>query len=136
MRPRIWSVCLFLFFYFFSAIFSRSLFFVPSACLVIPSSCYFIHRHSFLSIQLVFKTIKTLQGEFKRSKHERERERDVSEKVALGLSAGAAKLQGDAQFDARLFNQSEGMSSGFGAEDDYNVSGHSKMPPPFLSSPY
>ena len=60
----------------------------------------------------------------------------MSEKVALGLSAGAAKLQGDAKFDARLFNQSEGMSSGFGAEDDYNVSGHSKMPPPFLSSPY
>jgi len=45
----------------------------------------------------------------------------VSEKVALGLSAGAPKLQGDAQFDARLFNQSEGMSSGFGAEDGYTV---------------
>lgn len=27
----------------------------------------------------------------------------------------------DAQFDARLFNQSAGMSSGFEAEDAYNV---------------
>jgi SNW domain-containing protein 1 len=29
--------------------------------------------------------------------------------------------QGDQQFDARLFNQSGGMSSGFGDEADYTV---------------
>jgi SNW domain-containing protein 1 len=65
--------------------------------------------------------LDNMKGEFKRSKHERERERDVSEKIALGLATGAPKLTGDQQFDSRLFNQSEGMSSGFGAEDDYNV---------------
>ena len=65
--------------------------------------------------------MENMKGEMKRSKHERERERDVSEKIALGLTTGAPKLQGDQQFDARLFNQSGGMSAGFGAEDDYNV---------------
>ena len=62
-----------------------------------------------------------MRGEFKRSKHEQERERDISEKIALGLTAGAQKLTGDQRFDSRLFNQSEGMSSGFGKDDDYNV---------------
>jgi len=65
--------------------------------------------------------LDNMKGEFKRSKHERERERDVSEKIALGLATGAPKLSGDQQFDSRLFNQSEGMSSGFGQEDEYNV---------------
>ena len=62
--------------------------------------------------------LENMKGEMKRSKHERERERDVSEKIALGLATGAAKLQGDERFDARLFNQSGGMSSGFGQEDE------------------
>ena len=65
--------------------------------------------------------MENMRGEFKRSKHEKERERDVSEKIALGLNVGAQKLTGDQQFDSRLFNQSEGMSSGFGKDDDYNV---------------
>ncbi|KAJ1562068.1 Puff-specific protein Bx42 [Nowakowskiella sp. JEL0078] len=46
-------------------------------------------------------------------------ERDVSEKIALGLAKPT--LSKDALFDQRLFNQSAGMSSGFGAEDSYNL---------------
>eukprot|EP01135_Chromosphaera_perkinsii_P011957 Nk52_evm10s2542 gene=Nk52_evmTU10s2542 len=43
------------------------------------------------------------------------RERDIGEKVALGA---AFKPQGDSMYDQRLFNQSEGMSSGYGGDDD------------------
>lgn len=57
----------------------------------------------------------------KKGKLARDDDRDVSEKIALGQLQGAGKLSGDALFDARLFNQSQGISSGFGAEDDYNV---------------
>jgi SNW domain-containing protein 1 len=56
----------------------------------------------------------------KRSKLNREKERDISEKIALGMPSASAG--GDTQFDSRLFNQSKGMDAGFGAEDDtYNV---------------
>jgi SNW domain-containing protein 1 len=48
-----------------------------------------------------------------------EAERDVSEKVALGVHTGSGGAGGDV--DARLYNQSAGFDSGFGAEDDYNV---------------
>ena len=43
----------------------------------------------------------------KRTKLQRDRERDISEKIALGLPA---KVSGgdDGSFDARLFNQSKG----------------------------
>ena len=54
-------------------------------------------------------------------KLDRDRERDISEKIALGMHRGGAKLEGEALYDSRLFNQSEGMSSGFGAEDEYNT---------------
>ncbi|KAJ3093320.1 SNW domain-containing protein 1, partial [Physocladia obscura] len=46
-------------------------------------------------------------------------ERDISEKIALGLTQPSASRE--SQFDQRLFNQSSGMSSGFGAEDTYNL---------------
>ena len=49
----------------------------------------------------------------------REEDRDISEKIALGQKVTA--LSGEAQFDQRLFNQSQGMSTGFGADDSYNV---------------
>eukprot|EP00616_Rhizochromulina_sp_CCMP1243_P018034 CAMPEP_0118963560 /NCGR_PEP_ID=MMETSP1173-20130426/1401_1 /TAXON_ID=1034831 /ORGANISM="Rhizochromulina marina cf, Strain CCMP1243" /LENGTH=603 /DNA_ID=CAMNT_0006911899 /DNA_START=94 /DNA_END=1905 /DNA_ORIENTATION=+ len=65
--------------------------------------------------------LDNMKGNMKKSKYERERERDVSEKIALGLHTGAQRLEGEAQFDSRLFNQSAGMSQGFGQEDDYNV---------------
>ena len=50
----------------------------------------------------------------------RERERDVSEQVALGLPAKST-ASGEGLFDARLFNSSAGMNSGFEDDDAYNV---------------
>jgi len=49
-----------------------------------------------------------------------EQERDVSEKVALGVHTGQGGGLGG-QVDSRLYNQSAGMDSGFGAEDEYNT---------------
>lgn len=62
-------------------------------------------------------------GPDKRSKHQRERERDISEKIALGLPNTGAGGSSDVQFDQRLFNQSKGLDSGFNAGEDeaYNV---------------
>lgn len=55
----------------------------------------------------------------KRSKLQRDKDRDISEKIALGMpSAGTSQ---EAMHDQRLFNQSKGMDSGFGEEDSYNV---------------
>ena len=45
----------------------------------------------------------------------------MSEKIALGVLKGGSQLTGEGMFDSRLFNQSSGMDSGFGAEDDYNT---------------
>ena len=49
----------------------------------------------------------------------REQNRDISEKVALGLAKPTASK--DSMFDARLYNQSTGASAGIGADDSYNV---------------
>lgn len=57
----------------------------------------------------------------RKSKLDSDRERDISEKIALGMHRGGAKLMGEDMYDSRLFNQSAGMDSGFGAEDDYNM---------------
>src|SRR5215831_17666753 len=46
-------------------------------------------------------------------------DRDVSEKIALGLAVPTQS--NETLYDQRLFNQSQGMSSGFGEEDDYHV---------------
>lgn len=55
----------------------------------------------------------------KRSRLQKERDRDISEKIALNLpNTGAAQQE---QFDQRLFNQSKGMDSGFGDDEAYNV---------------
>ncbi|XP_055328590.1 SNW domain-containing protein 1-like [Paramacrobiotus metropolitanus] len=58
----------------------------------------------------------------KRTKLQRERERDISEKIALGIPAKVNQGD-DSAFDQRLFNQSRGMDSGFGGGEDesYNV---------------
>jgi len=49
-----------------------------------------------------------------------EEDRDISEKMALGVHTGTGGgLGGDV--DARLYNQSAGMDSGFGADDEYNT---------------
>ncbi|XP_071449895.1 puff-specific protein Bx42 [Hetaerina americana] len=56
----------------------------------------------------------------KRTKLQRERERDISEQIALGMpSKGGAA--GETQFDQRLLNQTRGMDSGFGDDESYNV---------------
>ncbi|GLI60411.1 hypothetical protein VaNZ11_002562 [Volvox africanus] len=55
----------------------------------------------------------------KKSKITRDRERDVSEKVALGMANVGAG--GEVQYDQRLFNQDAGMQSGFGPDDSYNM---------------
>ncbi|GMH94496.1 hypothetical protein TrST_g10950 [Triparma strigata] len=44
-------------------------------------------------------------------------ERDISEKVALGIHTGQG---GGGGVDSRLYNQSEGLTSGFGGDDDYS----------------
>ncbi|KAL3944505.1 MAG: hypothetical protein SGBAC_001426 [Bacillariaceae sp.] len=51
-------------------------------------------------------------------KRKLEADRDVSEKIALGVHTGTG---GAGEVDSRLYNQSSGMDSGFGADDDYNT---------------
>jgi len=45
-------------------------------------------------------------------------DRDVSEKIALGVHTGGG---GNAGIDSRLYSQNAGMDSGFGHDDDYNT---------------
>ena len=45
-------------------------------------------------------------------------DRDVSEKIALGVHTGGGSMGG---VDGRLYNQNAGLDSGFGAEEDYNT---------------
>ncbi|KAF3539327.1 hypothetical protein F2Q69_00020906 [Brassica cretica] len=55
----------------------------------------------------------------KKSKIARDRDRDISEKVALGMTGGKG---GEVVYDQRLFfNQEKGMDSGFATDDQYNV---------------
>nr|CAD7428350.1 unnamed protein product [Timema monikensis] len=56
----------------------------------------------------------------KRSKLQRDRERDISEQIALGMPAKNVP-GGEAQFDQRLFNTSKGMDTGYGDDESYNV---------------
>ena len=46
-------------------------------------------------------------------------DRDVSEKIALGVHTGSGGDRGGV--DGRLYNQSAGMDSGFGADDEYTT---------------
>lgn len=61
----------------------------------------------------------------KRSKLTRDRDRDVSERVALGQSAGGGPAGGELMYDHRLFNQGEresgALAGGFGASEAYNL---------------
>jgi SNW domain-containing protein 1 len=57
----------------------------------------------------------------RKNKVDRDEGRDISEKIALGMHKASGKLTGESMFDSRLFNQSAGITSGFGAEDDYNT---------------
>jgi SNW domain-containing protein 1 len=56
----------------------------------------------------------------KRTKHQKERERDISEQIALGMP-GKTQFSGEGQFDSRLFNTTKGMDSGYGDDEAYNV---------------
>jgi len=55
----------------------------------------------------------------KKSKITRDHDRDISEKIALGQANVSQK--GEAMYDQRLFNQDEGIASGFGGDDSYDV---------------
>ncbi|TGZ69802.1 hypothetical protein CRM22_003527 [Opisthorchis felineus] len=58
-----------------------------------------------------------------KARAQKDKERDISEQIALGLPNPRVNADGEAQFDQRLFNQSRGLDSGFsgGADDLYNV---------------
>jgi SNW domain-containing protein 1 len=53
-----------------------------------------------------------------KKKRRLENDRDVSEKIALGTHTGSGGAGG---VDSRLYSQSAGLDSGFGAEDEYNT---------------
>lgn len=55
---------------------------------------------------------------YKRSKLTRDKERDISEKIALGM---AKVTGGEAMYDQRLFNQETGHQAGMGSDDAYNL---------------
>jgi SNW domain-containing protein 1 len=55
----------------------------------------------------------------KKSKTARDEERDVSEKIALGQAQPT--MSKESMYDQRLFNQTSGLESGFGDEDEYNA---------------
>ena len=57
----------------------------------------------------------------RQNKFDRDQGRDISEKIALGMHKGTGKLTGESMFDSRLFNQSAGITGGFGADDEYNT---------------
>eukprot|EP00736_Rhodelphis_marinus_P006422 Rmarinus@m.16189 len=63
---------------------------------------------------------RRLAASGRKYKEDRDRDRDVSEKIALGM-AHAKKPSSETMYDQRLFGQSAGVESGFGAEDSYNV---------------
>jgi SNW domain-containing protein 1 len=56
-----------------------------------------------------------------KKKRRLENDRDVSEKVALGTHTGSGAAGGAGGIDSRLYSQSAGLSSGFGADDEYNA---------------
>ncbi|VFQ82515.1 unnamed protein product [Cuscuta campestris] len=55
----------------------------------------------------------------KKSKITRDRDRDISEKMALGMAS--TSKGGEVMYDQRLFNQEKGMDSGFATDDAYNI---------------
>jgi SNW domain-containing protein 1 len=57
-------------------------------------------------------------GSHKKSKITRDQSRDISEQIALGM---VVPRNSEAQYDQRLFNQSEGLDSGFGDDESYNI---------------
>eukprot|EP00931_Biecheleriopsis_adriatica_P065950 TRINITY_DN40393_c0_g1_i1.p1 TRINITY_DN40393_c0_g1~~TRINITY_DN40393_c0_g1_i1.p1 ORF type:complete len:576 (+),score=138.58 TRINITY_DN40393_c0_g1_i1:84-1730(+) len=60
----------------------------------------------------------------KKNKRGRDEDRDMSERIALGQAAQPTSQE--AMFDARLFNQSSGMDSGFSGGNDEKVAVYDK----------
>ncbi|VVB13885.1 unnamed protein product [Arabis nemorensis] len=56
----------------------------------------------------------------KKRKITRDRDRDISEKVALGMASSGCR-GGEVMYDQRSFDQEQGMDSGFAVDDQYNV---------------
>ena len=56
----------------------------------------------------------------KRTQLTKEKERDISEKIALGMP-NAGYNTSEVQYDSRLFNTSKGLDTGFGDDDAYNI---------------
>jgi SNW domain-containing protein 1 len=48
----------------------------------------------------------------------REMDRDISEKIALGLAKPT--MSGESMYDSRLFNQTGGMATGFNEDNPYD----------------
>lgn len=61
---------------------------------------------------------RRLEAAGKKTKLSRDRDRDVGEALALGMTT---KTSEELQYDQRLFNQTAGMDSGFAEEDAYNI---------------
>ena len=61
------------------------------------------YKHNVNSFELC-----TITGVFCRSKLQRDRERDVTEKIALGMAGGGSQSH-EALYDQRLFNQNKVM---------------------------
>ncbi|OMO82679.1 hypothetical protein CCACVL1_11815 [Corchorus capsularis] len=57
-------------------------------------------------------------GNCKKRKFTREKDRDISEKMALGMACTGGEVM---KYDQRLFNQEKGMDSGFAIDDQYNI---------------
>lgn len=62
---------------------------------------------------------RNLRIQKKKSTVSRNADRDVSEKIALGQEIPTQNSE--TMFDQRLFNQTEGLSSGFGDDESYNI---------------
>eukprot|EP01125_Pyxidicula_operculata_P006575 TRINITY_DN226_c0_g1_i1.p1 TRINITY_DN226_c0_g1~~TRINITY_DN226_c0_g1_i1.p1 ORF type:complete len:454 (-),score=160.31 TRINITY_DN226_c0_g1_i1:94-1455(-) len=54
----------------------------------------------------------------KKSKLSRDSQRDIGEKIALGEQVPRSM---ESMYDQRLFNQNQGLDSGFGEDEDYNI---------------
>lgn len=64
------------------------------------------------------RTRRREQAGLNKTKNERDADRDISEKIALGQAQPTTK---DVMFDQRLFNQTAGLGQGFGDDEDYNL---------------
>ena len=64
------------------------------------------------------RTRRREQAGLNKTKNERDADRDISEKIALGQAQPTTR---DVMFDQRLFNQTSGLGTGFADDEDYNL---------------